>query len=224
MDFITRMRTNPRAEFNLDYHGFSIILQGGKPTDHWMKRLMRLKRMTAEEQEVYISELSKIIGHSACMLTADGAISYMNDMRSFFKYINLPADIEEVSHDEAFHYYFRMYKKITDGGNNMTNKYDKLVRNNIPQIIMNSDQSALIRKCRTSELPDYLFRKFDEEVREFNESHSVEELADVLEVVYAIAEEVLGGIKLLEDTRKEKVAKRGSFSDHIILIETSDID
>ena len=102
--------------------------------------------------------------------------------------------------------------------------YNKLVRNNIPRIIRGGgNQSVLMRKCQPDEIIPYLIKKLHEETKEFTENVSVEELADIYEVIYALANE-LGGINLLNDTRKKKVEERGSFSEHIILIETTDLN
>ena len=65
--------------------------------------------------------------------------------------------------------------------------YNKLVRDRIPEII-----EANGHKCETRVLNDdeYLLElknKLQEEVNEFLESGSVEELADILEVVHSLS-------------------------------------
>lgn len=63
-------------------------------------------------------------------------------------------------------------------------------------------------------------KKLSEEVDEYRQTKLPEELADILEVVYRIAE--LRGINKeeLEKIRQTKEAKRGSFSRNLFLIET----
>lgn len=77
--------------------------------------------------------------------------------------------------------------------------YTKLVRDKIPEII-----EASGKKCDTAGLTytdflDMLDKKLGEEVKEYQESHEVEELADILEVIYAIAETQGVSKKQLED-------------------------
>ena len=95
--------------------------------------------------------------------------------------------------------------------------YNKLVRDKIPEII---DASG--KKCDTAVLADKDFlymldKKLGEEVKEYQESHEVEELADVLEVIYAIAETKGVSKKQLEDIRAAKAEKRGAFEKKILL-------
>ena len=95
--------------------------------------------------------------------------------------------------------------------------YNKLVRDKIPEIIKASG-----KKCDAEVLTDKDFlymldKKLGEEVKEYQESHEVEELADVLEVIYAIAETLGVSKKQLEDIRVEKAEKRGAFEKQILL-------
>lgn len=95
--------------------------------------------------------------------------------------------------------------------------YNKLVRDKIPEII-----EASGKKCDTAVLTDKDFlymldKKLGEEVKEYQESHEVEELADVLEVIYAIAETQGVSKKQLEDIRAAKTEKRGAFEKKILL-------
>ena len=101
----------------------------------------------------------------------------------------------------------------------MTRKYNKLVRDRIPEII-----EASGRTCVTEILSDedYLLMvdaKIDEELAEYHADQSIEELADLLEVIRACA--VARGYTLeeLERVRAEKAAKRGGFTKKILLKE-----
>ena len=103
----------------------------------------------------------------------------------------------------------------------MGQKYNKAVRDKIPEIIVNSG-----KKCRIVTLPDDKFliemeKKLSEEVNEYLENRSKNELADILEVVYRIAE--LKGItrEELERIREDKGKTNGMFSKNYFLVETS---
>ena len=62
-------------------------------------------------------------------------------------------------------------------------------------------------------------KKLNEEVAEYLESKTDEELADILEVVYRIAE--LRGVSSdeLDKIRKEKTKERGKFDSNLFLID-----
>ncbi len=96
-------------------------------------------------------------------------------------------------------------------------KYYKLVRDRIPEII---EQSGAV--CCTVILPesDYLYAiddKLKEELGEYLKEHSVEELADLMEVICAAALARGYTIEQLEQVRAEKAEKRGSFQKRIFL-------
>ena len=97
--------------------------------------------------------------------------------------------------------------------------YHKLVRDRIPEIIADAGKA-----CTTEILSahDYLLMldaKLDEELAEYHKDQSIEELADLLEVIRAAA--VARGYTLgeLERVRAEKAAKRGGFEKRILLKE-----
>ena len=95
--------------------------------------------------------------------------------------------------------------------------YNKLVRDRIPAIIR-ADGKA----CETEVLDDDAFlaaldKKMTEELREYEESHSAEELADLLEVIYAAADVLGYGREQLEALRIRKAEKRGGFRQKIFL-------
>lgn len=97
----------------------------------------------------------------------------------------------------------------------------KLVRDKIPEIIKNASKIPIIHTASEEEYAKKLNEKLKEEISEFLENNSEEELADVLEVVYAICD--LKGINKddLEEIRKKKADDRGSFEDRIILDEVN---
>ena len=95
--------------------------------------------------------------------------------------------------------------------------YNKLVRDNIPAII-----EATGATCETEILSDadyltLLDRKLEEELAEYRQDRNVEELADLMEVVYACAAARGYSREALETVRAEKAAKRGGFAEKILL-------
>ena len=95
--------------------------------------------------------------------------------------------------------------------------YEKLVRDLIPDLIAAQGEKPNIRILDDAEYRDCLSRKLDEEVQEFHKENNLEELADILEVVYALAE-INGGREELERLYSKKHEARGGFDKRIFLI------
>ncbi|MBQ8245770.1 MAG: nucleoside triphosphate pyrophosphohydrolase [Lachnospiraceae bacterium] len=100
--------------------------------------------------------------------------------------------------------------------------YLKLVRDNIPQIIEESGKNAIVHTLDDKEFEVFLERKLDEEVGEYHESKDPEELADILEVLIALAKSKGISFDDLVDLQKQKAAKRGGFSKKLFLIAVSE--
>ena len=96
-------------------------------------------------------------------------------------------------------------------------EYNKLVRDKIPQIIRNSGHTPITRVLDDAEFLACLENKLDEEVAEFHRDNNVEELADILEVVYALAEADGYSREDLNRICNEKRSERGGFHDRIFL-------
>ena len=96
--------------------------------------------------------------------------------------------------------------------------YHKLVRDKIPAIIEQNGQIPVIRILGDAEYAHYLEQKLDEEVSEFHKDKNVEELADILEVVYALAENMGHTKEELLEVCQKKHDERGGFRDRIFLI------
>lgn len=98
-------------------------------------------------------------------------------------------------------------------------KYDKLVRDKIPSILDAKGKNYTVRQCEGNEKFEYLKRKLIEEVDEFMEDPSVEELADIQEVLLNLSLQLGFTSKALEQVRETKNIQRGSFNDNWILEE-----
>lgn len=97
--------------------------------------------------------------------------------------------------------------------------HNKLVRYKIPDIIKFSGKQAVTHVLTDEEYLAELDRKLSEECAEYQADKSLEEMADVLEVLYAIAAARGYSVEELERVRAEKSEKRGGFADKIFLEE-----
>lgn len=96
--------------------------------------------------------------------------------------------------------------------------YNKLVRDKIPQIIEAGGETPITRILDDEEYLHILEAKLDEEVGEYHRDKTPEELADILEVVLALAEANGCRREELEEIYRKKHADRGGFAEHIYLI------
>ncbi|MBU5677236.1 nucleoside triphosphate pyrophosphohydrolase [Alkaliphilus sp. MSJ-5] len=97
--------------------------------------------------------------------------------------------------------------------------YNKLVRDNIPNIIEATNKNCEIEIVEGEELEKLLNEKLQEEVNEYLESNDIEELADILEVVHGILNARDIGIDELEVVRVKKKEERGGFYKGIRLLK-----
>ena len=101
-------------------------------------------------------------------------------------------------------------------------KYDKLIRDKIPEIIAADGKEYKVEVMDDDKYKKYLDKKLKEEVEEYLESGEVEELADVMEVLYAIMQVKGVSVDEVERIRKEKADKRGSFEKKLRLLKVFD--
>ncbi len=97
--------------------------------------------------------------------------------------------------------------------------YNKLVRDKIPEIIKDSGKQVRFKKETGDKLLKSLNSKLDEELLEYKESGDIEELADLVEVVYGILKHKEISIEEFEKIRTDKNDKRGAFEEGLILVE-----
>ena len=97
-------------------------------------------------------------------------------------------------------------------------EYNKLVRDKIPDLIRAQGETPHIRILEDEEYLRHLEAKLDEEAGEYHRDKNAEELADILEVVYALAEAIGCTKEELMEIYRKKHEARGGFSDRVFLI------
>ena len=98
-------------------------------------------------------------------------------------------------------------------------KYNKLVRDRIPEIIEASGKSCVTEILSEKAYLRLVDAKLDEELAEYHSDQNIEELADLLEVIYAAAMARGYTLEQLESVRAAKAEKRGAFANKILLKE-----
>lgn len=104
----------------------------------------------------------------------------------------------------------------------MKRVYNKLVRDNIPEIIRNNNETPIIKTLSNDEYLRALKSKLQEEVDEFLESNDIAELADILEVVDALSTANNSSLNEVMDIKIRKAKKNGKFENKIFLIEVQE--
>lgn len=104
--------------------------------------------------------------------------------------------------------------------------YNKLVRDKIPDIIEKAGKKYQTRILSNEEYIKALQEKGFEELEEYVEAKdtasSLEELADVLEIIHSLAEYHGSSLNEIEELRKRKVDQRGGFKEKNYLLEVED--
>lgn len=100
--------------------------------------------------------------------------------------------------------------------------YHKLVRDKIPDIIRQAGKTCTCSVLSDEDYKKLLDEKLNEELAEYQESKSMEELADLLEVMRAVAVARGSSPEEVEHIRKEKAEKRGGFEKRILLEEVQE--
>lgn len=104
--------------------------------------------------------------------------------------------------------------------------YNKLVRDNIPQVIRNNGGDFKIKRLSDKEFEKELIRKVGEEASGLlgakNKKDLISELADVLDVIEAIKR--LKGIsnQEIKKLQKEAYERKGGFKGKLYLLWSSD--
>jgi len=97
--------------------------------------------------------------------------------------------------------------------------YNKLVRDKIPEIIRESGKTCTIRYADEKEHLELLEEKLQEEVSEYVEAKNLEELADIMEVLFGLAKNLGFSEEDLLKCRENKRNQRGGFEEGVVLLE-----
>lgn len=97
-------------------------------------------------------------------------------------------------------------------------EYNKLVRDKIPEIIRRQGETPVCRTLSDEEYILCLEKKLDEEVAEYHESGDIEELADILEVIFALCKAQGRTKEALMAAYQRKHEERGGFAQKVFLI------
>jgi predicted house-cleaning noncanonical NTP pyrophosphatase (MazG superfamily) len=95
--------------------------------------------------------------------------------------------------------------------------YNKLVRDKIPEVIKKSGSNCDYTVADKEERLALLMKKLDEEVLEFKEDKNLEELADIMEVLFGLANNLGFTEEELLKKREEKKGERGGINEGIVL-------
>ena len=100
--------------------------------------------------------------------------------------------------------------------------FNKVIRDKIPEIIQKDGHTCNIQTLSDEKFIIEIEKKLSEEVTEYQNDKNPEELADILEVIYRIAQ--LKGVskEKLEKIRVKKLQDRGGFEKNLFLIDTSE--
>ena len=98
--------------------------------------------------------------------------------------------------------------------------YDKLVRDRIPEIIEASGNKCAVEVVSDEIALEYLYKKLGEEVNELLSDKNLDEIADVMEVLFAIGKKYGYSEDEVLSRRNEKKNSRGGFENNLILKRT----
>lgn len=100
--------------------------------------------------------------------------------------------------------------------------YHKLIRDRIPEIIKAAGKSCETRILGDAEYLEMVDAKLDEELKEYHKDQNIEELADLMEIIYAAAKAQGYSPEQLEDIRAAKAKKNGAFEKKILLLSVTE--
>lgn len=154
-------------------------------------------------------------------VVTDGREGMSNASQLFYKTYDLyktdPNRFQQIAKE-----FYRKYAVQQEDAQNKrdtwtTRKYNKPIRDRIPEMIESDGKICTTEILPSNRFLQMLDTKLDEELAEYQESKSLEELADLLEVMRAVVKARGWTWEQLEQARAEKAAKRGVFEKRILL-------
>lgn len=193
------------------------VLENKTKEEGQKKRLDILKKYYKDSEKVVERFLKEVPARKkiddvidALCLAITGALSMEYGMKS----------IPETPDKDANGLKMQMvYSDMRERCTNMNNiiTYNKLVRDKIPEIIKKDNKECEIETASNEEKLELLKTKLNEEVNEFLEDNNIEELADVMEVLFGLVDSLGYSEEDLIKTRDKKKKERGGFKEGIIL-------
>lgn len=120
---------------------------------------------------------------------------------------------------DRYHSQYLKSKEVKPVSQKSVKAYNKLVRDKIPEIIESSGKTCSVETLTDEKYIAMLDAKLNEELAEYQESKSLEELADLLEVMGAVVKARGYTWEELTKVRKKKLGERGGFEKKILLKE-----
>ncbi|WMJ87675.1 nucleoside triphosphate pyrophosphohydrolase [Anaerocolumna sp. MB42-C2] len=99
----------------------------------------------------------------------------------------------------------------------MIKVYNKLVRDKIPDFIMENNQIADYTVLSDEDYLNELHNKLNEEIEEYQKSREIEEMADIFEVLQAVCAVCDFSMEKIFEIKNKKAAERGGFEKKIYL-------
>lgn len=154
--------------------------------------------------------------------TKNGAGSRIEDIKYLYEISAAEIARQNNCIPQPFDRYYSQYlksKEVKPMTTKTVKAYNKLVRDRIPEIIENSGKTCTVETLADEQYIAMLDEKLSEELSEYQESKSLEELADLLEVMGAVVKARGYSWDELTEARKKKREARGGFEKKILLKE-----
>ena len=174
----------------------------------------------SKDPKVFESAFRKRLGQSPAEYLAE-KIQNGSDLSSVeYLFDILSAEIAAKNHcvSKGFAYYHTKAQERIKAMKKHT-VHNKLVRDRIPEIIEASGKTCVTEVLSQDAYIQALDAKLNEELAEYQQSKSLEELADLLEVMGAVVKARGYTWDDLTRVRKEKRAQRGAFEQRLFLKE-----
>jgi|ETNmetMinimDraft_1059919.scaffolds.fasta_scaffold430364_2 predicted house-cleaning noncanonical NTP pyrophosphatase (MazG superfamily) len=97
--------------------------------------------------------------------------------------------------------------------------YNKAIRDKIPEIIKNSGNSCNVKTLNDDDFLIELEKKLKEELEEYFENKTIEELGDIVDVINRIV--ILKGVSSedFKKIRSKKISTNGGFDKNFFLLD-----